>query len=129
MKKLVVIILAFLHLSASAGVSMHMHYCMGKLADWDLSQKKSRVCGTCGMEKSGKNDCCKDEYKFVKNTNDQKAAESVFQLMQLADIALPALVYEIPDFDLPSVTEAYPISHAPPDSQPAVYIRNCVFRI
>ena len=129
MKKLIVIILAFLHLSASAGVSMHMHYCMGKLADWDLSQKESRVCGTCGMEKSGKNDCCKDEYKFVKNTNDQKAAESAFQLMQLADVALPALVYETPDFDLPSVTEAYPISHAPPDSQPAVYIRNCVFRI
>ena len=129
MKKLIVIILAFLHLSASAGVSMHMHYCMGKLADWDLSQKESRVCGTCGMEKSGKNDCCKDEYKFVKNTNDQKAAESAFQLMQLAAVALPALVYETPDFDLPSVTEAYPISHAPPDSQPAVYIRNCVFRI
>lgn len=129
MKKLIVIILAFLHLSASAGVSMHMHYCMGKLADWGLSQKESRVCGTCGMEKSGKNDCCRDEYKFVKNTNDQKAAESAFQLMQLAAVALPALVYETPALNLPSVTETSPTSHAPPGSQPPVYIRNRVFRI
>lgn len=129
MKKLAVIILAFLHLSASAGVGMHMHYCMGKLADWGLGQKESRICGTCGMEKSGKNDCCRDEYKFVKNTNDQKAAESAFQLMQLAAVALPALVYEIPAVDLPSVTETCPVGHAPPGSQPPVYIRNCVFRI
>ena len=131
MKKLIVIILAFLHLSASAGVGLHMHYCMGKLADWDLSQnqKGSRVCGTCGMEKSGKNDCCKDEYKFVKNSNDQKAAESAFELMQLASIALPASVFQTLTVDLPSVTEVYPISHAPPDTRPAAYIRNCVFRI
>ncbi len=129
MKKLVVIILAFLHLSASAGVSLHMHYCMGKLADWDLSKKESRICGNCGMEKSGKNDCCKDEYKFVKNSDDQKAAESAFQLMQLASTALPVTVFETLTIDLPSVTEAYPISHAPPDTQPAAYIRNCVFRI
>jgi hypothetical protein len=129
MKKLIVIVLAFLHLSASAGVSMHMHYCMGKLADWTLSQKESRVCGTCGMEKSGKNDCCKDEYKFVKNTGDQKAAESAFQLIELASVALPASIFETLTIDLPSVTEAYPISHAPPDSRPAAYIRNCVFRI
>ncbi len=129
MKKLFVIILAFLHLSASAGVGLHMHYCMGKLADWDLSQKASRVCGTCGMEKSGKNDCCKDEYKFVKSSNDQKAAESAFELMQLASIALPATVFQTLTVDLTSVSEAYPISHAPPNTRPAAYIRNCVFRI
>jgi hypothetical protein len=102
---------------------------MGKLADWDLSQKESRICGSCGMEKSGKNDCCKDEYKFVKNNDDQKAAESAFQLMQLASVALPVTVFQTLRVDLPSVTEVYPISHAPPDTRPAAYIRNCVFRI
>ena len=129
MKKIVVIILAFLHLSASAGVSMHMHYCMGKMADWDLSQKVSRVCGNCGMEKFGNKDCCKDEYKFVKNNDDQKAAEATFQLIQLASVALPVSFFETLRVDLPSVTEAYAISHSPPGSHPAVYIRNCVFRI
>lgn len=129
MKKLFVIILAFLHLSASAGVSMHMHYCMGKMADWDLSQKVSRICGNCGMEKFGNKDCCKDEYKFVKNSNDQKAAESTFQMMQLASVALPVSVFETLTVNLPSVTEHYPTTHAPPGSRPAVYIRNCVFLI
>lgn len=130
MKKLIVIILAFLHLSASAGVTMHMHYCMGKLAGWGVDSKVSTQCGKCGMEKSKKNACCKDELKFVKNTNDQKAAESVFQLMQLASVTLPASVFEITSINLPSVTEANPISHGPPlKGDLAVYIRNCVFLI
>lgn len=132
MKKIVVVILAFVHLSASAGVTMHMHYCMGKLADWGFSSKESRICGKCGMEKSTKknNGCCKDEHKFIKNNTDQKAAESAYQLMQVTAITLPASVFEIPAMDLPSVTEANPISHAPPRTGGiAVYIRNCIFLI
>lgn len=130
MKKLIVIILAFLHLSASAGVTMHMHYCMGKLADWEVNSKATAQCGKCGMEKSKKNACCKDELKFVKSTTDQKTAESVFQLIQLAGVALPASVFEITVTNTASVTETNPISHGPPlKGDLAVYIRNCVFLI
>ena len=130
MKKFLAVILALAYMTASTGATLHMHYCMGKLADWGLGHNTSKTCGKCGMEKSGEKDngCCKDEHKFVKNNTDQKTAESAFQLTQLVAVALPVSFVEIPSNDFLSVTEENPISHAPPRScNVAVYIRNCVF--
>jgi len=105
---------------------------MGKLAGWGLGHNKSKTCGECGMEKSDKknNGCCRDEYKFIKNTTDQTTAQTAFQLIQLFSVALPVSYFEIPSNDFPSVTEENPINHAPPrNSGVAVYVRNCVFLI
>ncbi|MBL0098422.1 MAG: hypothetical protein IPP46_19525 [Bacteroidetes bacterium] len=90
---------------------------MGKLADWGLGDNKSKTCSKCGMEKSDEKDngCCKDEHKFVKNSSDQKIAETGLQMMQLASTAIPITFFEIPDNSIPSVTEENPISHAPPE--------------
>ena len=132
MKKISVIILALVYISTSTGAMLHMHYCMGKLADWDLGHNKSKVCSKCGMEKSDEKDngCCKDEHKFLKNDTDQKTAEAGFQLMQYVAVSLPVVFIEIPSTNFPSVTEENPISHAPPRSGGvAVYIRNNVFLI
>jgi hypothetical protein len=132
MKKFLTVIFALAYLTASTGATLHMHYCMGKLAAWGLGHTTSKTCDKCGMEKSGEKDkgCCKDEHKFVKNNTDQKTAETDFQLTQLIAVALPVSFVEIPANDFPSVTEENPISHAPPQScSVAIYIRNCVFRI
>jgi hypothetical protein len=132
MKKFLTAILALAYMTASTGATVHMHYCMGKLADWGLEHSTSKTCDKCGMEKSGEKDngCCKDEHKFVKNNTDQKTAETAFQLIQLIAVALPVSFVEIPANYFPSVTEGNPISHAPPHSSSvAVYIRNCVFLI
>lgn len=132
MKKFVVAILAFLYLGTSAGATLHMHYCMGKLADWGLSHSKSKTCGNCGMEKSEEKDngCCKDEHKFVKIDNDQKAAESFLINFSLQVIDLPVAYFSLPDTPVSSVTEKHPVSHAPPRiTDVAVYIRNCSFLI
>ena len=75
-------------------------------------------------------DCCKDENKFIKNDTDQKTAEVSFKMAQVMTVALPVAFFEIFAAPISSVTEANPLSHAPPrDSGVAVYIRNCVFRI
>ena len=132
MKKILAAILAIIYLGTSTGATVHMHYCMGKLADWGLGHNKSKTCGACGMEKSEEKDnaCCKDEHKFVKNDGDQKIAEAGFQMMQLASVALPVSFVEIPDNNFSSVTEENPISHAPPRSTGvAVYILNRTFLI
>lgn len=132
MKRFVAAILAVLYISTSSGATIHMHYCMGKLADWGLGNNKSKTCGNCGMEKSDEKDngCCKDEHKFVKNETDQKAAEAGFQMMQSVSIALPVSFFEIQDNNIPSVTEENPISHAPPRSSGvAVYLLNRSFLI
>ncbi len=132
MKKVLAVILALVYMSTTTGANIHMHYCMGKLADWGLGHNKSKTCGKCGMEKSEEKDngCCKDEHKFVKNDGDQKIAEAGFQMMQLASVALPVSFVEIPDNNFSSVTEENPISHAPPRSTGvAVYILNRTFLI
>ena len=64
-------------MSASLGATLHLHYCMGKLADWRFSHSRSEKCSKCGMAKTKEKDngCCKDEQKFFKNDTDQKATE------------------------------------------------------
>lgn len=132
MKKFIVAILAVLYLGTSTGAMVHMHYCMGKLADWGLGHNKSKTCGNCGMEKSEEKDngCYKDEHKFVKNDNDQKTAESFVTNFALQVIDIPVECFTSSEILVSSVTEKHPVSHAPPRSSGvAVYIRNCTFLI
>ena len=84
MKKFAVAILALVYITTSVGANIHMHYCMGLLADWGLSTSHSKVCSKCGMEKTEGKDkgCCKDKQQFVKNVADQKVAESSIQFTQ-----------------------------------------------
>jgi hypothetical protein len=132
MKKVIVAILALLYLGTSTGATIHMHYCMGKLADWGLSHNDDKKCSKCGMLKLNKKDngCCKDEDKFLKNDTDQKTTDLTIQQVQLISVALPAAFIEYIVVPFSSVTEENPISHAPPrNAGVAVYIRNCVFLI
>ncbi|MEI2823759.1 MAG: hypothetical protein V9F02_10075 [Chitinophagaceae bacterium] len=132
MKRFAAAILAVLYISTSTGATVHMHYCMGKLADWDFRQKESKTCGDCGMKTSDAKEkgCCKDEHKFIKSDTDQKAADMGLQLLQLLATDLPTGFIESPSFNFTSISEEYPISNAPPRSNGvAVYIRNCVFLI
>jgi hypothetical protein len=132
MKKFLVAILAILYISASTGATLHMHYCMGKLADWGLGHNDSKICSKCGMARSEKKDngCCKDKHKFLKNNTDQKVTESACQLINLIAVSLPASFIEIPGNDFHSVIDENPNNHAPPRTcAVAVYIRNCVFLI
>ena len=132
MKKLFAAILSVLYLSTSTGAMLHIHYCMGKLADWGLGHNNSKTCSKCGMEKNDEKDngCCKDEHKFIKITTDQKIAQNGFQLVQVIALAPQVSFVEMPSNDFLSVTEENPISHAPPRTcGVAVYVRNCVFLI
>jgi hypothetical protein len=131
MKKLIVSILALVYLSSSTGTSVDIHYCMGKLVDWTFSHKEAKSCSKCGMEKNGSNEgCCKDEQKFLKNTDDQKTASSTVQLFQLAGADLPVQqVFQQASFPV-SLTEEYPLANAPPErGSVALHIRHCVFLI
>ena len=132
MKKFIAVILALLYLGASTGATIHMHYCMGKLADWGLGHTNSETCGSCGMEKSSEKDngCCKDEQKFIKNTADQKIVESSLLLMNVISAAVIPGYTELPALQITSITEEHPFSHAPPRTHGvAVYILNQAFLI
>ena len=125
-------ILAFVYITSSIGATIHLHYCMGKLANWDIGQNISKNCAKCGMKKTDNenNGCCKDEKKFIKNIADQKIDETVFQLTQYFSVLLSIDFIELPVINVCSVIVANNFGHAPPPgSGIAVYIRNCVFLI
>lgn len=132
MKKCFLAILAIVYISTSVGANIHMHYCMGTLADWGLIHNESKQCSKCGMPKQGKKDngCCKDEEKFFKNNNDQRSTEAGFQSFQLLSPALTVPFSEIVYPFFPSLIKSDTGSHDPPlINGPAVYIRNRVFLI
>ncbi len=132
MKRFAAVILAVLYISTSAGATVHMHYCMGKLAEWGLGHKESKTCGSCGMKtnEAKEKGCCKDEYKFVKNSTDQKAAEASLQFLQVLCADLPAVFIENTSFSFASISEDYPVSNAPPRGNGvAVYILHRTFLI
>jgi hypothetical protein len=129
MKKVFVFILAFVYITTSAGFTLHMHYCMGKIANWGLGHNHSKTCSKCGMDEKSTG-CCKNEYKFFKNNPDQKITESAFQAVQIGNIISPSLFVELTSAYYPRLAKQNPAGHAPSRScSIAVYIRNCTFLI
>jgi len=100
---------------------------MDKFIDWSLS-KGGEKCNKCGMEKDG--GCCKDENKFVKNSVDQKVAESAIQLIQVTAVATPAAFIYASECHFNAIIQENLLSHAPPrNNGVGIYILNSVFRI
>ena len=139
MKKLFATILAVIYLSTSMGMTVHLHYCMGKLFSWGLANPdKEENCGRCGMPKSNtdshcktiKSGCCKDTHTIVKLDKDQKAAESAYKFFTLSFDAVSGSLANLPDRYVASFIVDYPTTNAPPDPDKVpLFIRNCNFRI
>ena len=132
MKKFLVLILTFAYIASTSGATVYLHYCMGKMVEWNVMGNEKDKCPNCGMDKSKKDSkgCCKDEHKQLKVTNHHSIVENAFQGMQLVALALPVSDFEIPAIAFSSITEENPTSNAPPRSSSiAIYKRNGVFRI
>jgi len=131
MKRFLTTILALIYLSTSIGATVHLHYCMGKLVNWDFRQAKSHKCSKCGMDKlenSGENGCCKDEFKKIKNEKDQKTTETTLNLINHSHSVILSQI-ELAAINISPIAEANPVSNAPPRSELDIYIRNCVFLV
>ena len=130
MKKVTVFILALLYITTSSGVTINMHYCMGKLVDLNFSHNKDQNCSNCGMKETESNGCCEDEKKFLKIDNAQKIADAAYQLPLFTSPALTNLFLEFSSVSVPSIMEEHPLNNSPSRQQGLpLFILNCVFRI
>jgi hypothetical protein len=138
MKKIVVSILAIVYLSTSMGATVYLHYCMGRLVSWGLSEHSGKSCDFCGMQKKGTSGehvigmkgCCHDESRQIKNNKDQKTAQEPFQVTKVTALVavLPQPVWD--DTVVPSPAVSRPFSHGPPlTASVPVFLRNCNFRV
>ena len=132
MKKLFALILTLIYLCSSTGATVHLHYCMGKLADSGLGHQQTDTCGNCGMDQSASRDngCCKDEHKFIKSDPDQKLMEAGFMLMNVVAVAISSDYFQIPAPAIIPLAEAHPTSNAPPPKVSVdIYLLNRTFLI
>lgn len=132
MKKVLITILAFVYLTVSSGATINMHYCMGKLMNWDLTnqQNTQSKCGICGMKQSDHQGCCKDEHKVLQIDKDQKKSESAFQSFNINSEAIAVTYAELSSIAISSRLIGNPVAHAPPRlGMVPIFILNCNFRI
>jgi hypothetical protein len=138
MKKLFATILAFVYLSTSMGATIHFHYCMGRFISWSLSDKESKACANCGMQKntqnpsslSAKSNCCQDAVHQVKTDKDQKATQTDLQFSKIFAEAYAVHKQALSNNLFSSLAVAFPNSNAPPfESKNPIFILNRNFRI
>lgn len=138
MKRVLTALLAILYLSLASGVTVHAHYCMGKmigagLAHAGVEEDGEHACGLCGMKKgSDDGGCCHDEEASFKVSEAQKGAVSApVPAVFIADV--PARIV-FPAVQPPLALRDAAVNHwanAPPLRPPAVpiFLRVCSFRI
>jgi hypothetical protein len=133
MKKFLFSILAIIYIVASTGATMHMHYCMGRLADTGFFEQEGGHCALCGMEKTADEDngCCNDKEETVKISIDQKSsATTLFHFEQPFSTLEAAFTGFRPHLAAAAADIVLPVSNAPPRSpQVPEYLMNCLFRI
>lgn len=130
MKKAIVTILAICYLIVTCGVVVNLHYCMDRLASFELFGGKVDKCGKCGMDFHKDNNCCKDEVQFVKMKDDQiKAAVGSF--LASSSEAVPVITSDFLFSHLFNTDkQRHFLNHSPPLlSGQDTYLQNNVFRI
>lgn len=94
----------FLYLLAVSGVMVHIHYCGGELADWNLYQHGAG-CGDkeCSDDTEQSSGCCKDKVIAAKVSLDQKVADQFKIMLGAGDfiiVGMPAR-WSVPDNHFP----------------------------
>ena len=123
MKRLIIFILSFVYLSASAGVKVNLFYCCGQLEKISLfEQQTSDDC-----KGSTEKDCCENRSAFLKIKGEQKSASVGHFEFKSTFVNVP------PAYTLQwtaSVTEpVHCIQKTLSNSSPPHYVLYCVYRI
>lgn len=127
MKKLLVILLLMVYGTASFGMTLHIHYCCGKLKSVDFTPPKEKDCAMGKANISSKK-CCDNKQVELKLQSEQDASKvyqssfhvDAVQLIHQAHFVLTPFENKklLPEVFAP-----------PPITSNSLFILNCVFRI
>lgn len=95
MKKVIILIVTLAYFVSTSGATIYLHKCMGKIVSWDFHGEKNDTCDKCGMHKNVAGNCCKDDVKVLKISNDQLLHASLYNFMSLSDHVLPVSFFVI----------------------------------
>ncbi|GAA4340821.1 hypothetical protein GCM10023184_38790 [Flaviaesturariibacter amylovorans] len=101
-------------MTSTVGATVHVHYCMDRVAGWGFSSPEDKACNQCGMDTEASKDCCKDTKAEVKLKADQKQFSSSDLKIAAPHIIAPVF-NPYGDFLVVSTpVRAYPFAHGPP---------------
>lgn len=127
MKKFFALILTIVYMTASSGVVVNVHYCMGKMASVQMDNSTDNLC-KCGVKTSSKG-CCHNEVKVVRMTNLHKQSVAVSYVF-VSTALLPVAVSLIDISKTYTSDVNITVANNPPDlASNKVYLSNCVFII
>ncbi|RZL33402.1 MAG: hypothetical protein EOO96_12245 [Pedobacter sp.] len=132
MKKFFLTFMAFFYLAVTSGAGVNLHYCMGELVDWSLTDSQKHACDFCGMEKkkATEKSCCKDVQHQAKVDQAQKANAQIYKFEQVAFIVPQVKPIETYLFPVAQDFLQEARSNAPPlRQQTPIFIKNCTYRI
>jgi hypothetical protein len=126
MKKLFVIAVLMVYGFSTMGMSVHLHYCCGKLKEIAWSPVRSDECGMDHKMGSGK--CCESKEISNKDLSDQDHSQLFAKALK--SYAETARYFEYAVTGSPALRQLSPVAFAPPPlgNQP-LHILHCVFRI
>lgn len=126
MKKGIAAILLLFYFAFSTGVIISYHYCMDEFDSFQLGDKKTEICGKCGMHTDNMG-CCNDEVKIFKIQDDHQTSAIGFKFEAPLAIFEPLSVLNENDHN--TTHQLFANNHSPPLSKQETYLKNCVFRI
>jgi len=126
MKKIIALFIAVLYFTASSGVVLKLHYCMGKVSSVKVDNFSTQSCKCGSTDDTGS--CCKTEFKVVKLANAHKATVASFDV-QLPVANLPSPTSLIDAYSILPVATTPFVAHDPPFTTAKIYIKNNVFRV
>lgn len=127
MKKLIVILLLLGYGLSSFGMTLHIHYCCGKVDTVKLTPTNDHGCGV--KDKSKKKGCCDDrqvEFKIKTDYKNEPSAWIKFNSFTESPVIDGSLVVTIdnnPNFGYPQNFSSFPGNAVP------LYIKHCIYRI
>lgn len=125
MKKLFAIMLLLVYGLSSSGMTLHFHYCCGKLKKVDLTPVKEDQCGT--QHKMGSKPCCDDKQVSLKLKAEQNHAKALNYSFSITGIKPIQPEYRV---STPIQTKnLIPEVFAPPPLQKDFNHLYCIYRI
>lgn len=127
MKKLLVLLLLLSYGLSSFGMTLHIHYCCGKVDNVKLAPVKDH---SCGVDKPGKKKaCCDDKQVDLKIKADYKNESSAWlKIKSFAEAPVVAHFFQV--VAAGSNVFDYRKNYSPPHERSVpLYIQHCIYRI
>ncbi len=127
MKKLLVILILLVYGTSAIGITVHLHFCCGKLKNIEFTSSKEKTCDSHNGHKMGSKPCCDKKDISIKIEGEQTLNKAVSHTFQ-PETALPALTQLF--VSSPQVAKKIlPVAFAPPPADKDRNIFYCIYRI